>query len=55
MKIFKYLLATFVAIFILVGCASKSNYAPKEVSDNAKLFNKPSDGKTGIYIYRIVS
>ena len=55
MKIFQYLLATFVAIFILVGCASKSNYAPKEVSDNAKLFNKPSDGKTGIYIYRIVS
>ena len=55
MKIFQYLLATFVASFILVGCASKSNYAPKEVSDNAKLFNKPSDGKAGIYIYRIVS
>ena len=55
MKIFQYLLATFVASFILVGCASKSNYAPKELSDNAKLFNKPSDGKAGIYIYRIVS
>jgi hypothetical protein len=52
MKIFQYLLATFVAIFILVGCASKSNYATKEVSDNAKLFNKPSDEKAGLYIYR---
>ncbi len=38
MKIFQYLLATFVASFMLIGCASKGNLAPKEVSETAKLF-----------------
>ncbi|WNL16483.1 DUF2846 domain-containing protein [Arcobacter cryaerophilus gv. pseudocryaerophilus] len=52
MKIFQYLLATFVASFMLVGCVSKSHLAKKEVSDNAKLFNKPSNEKAGLYIYR---
>ena len=52
MKIFKYLLVTVVASFMLVGCVSKSHLAKKEVSDNAKLFNKPSDEKAGLYIYR---
>lgn len=52
MKIFQYLLATFVASFMLIGCASKGNLAPKEVSETAKLFNPPKDGKAGLYIYR---
>ena len=52
MKIFQYLLATFVASFMLIGCASKGNLAPKEVSENTKLFNPPKDGKAGLYIYR---
>ena len=27
-------------------------FAPKEVSETAKLFNPPKDGKAGLYIYR---
>ena len=49
-RLFLFVGILFTIIF--TGCASKGNLAPKEVSENTKLFIKPNEGKAGIYIYR---
>ncbi len=48
-KLALLLVALFVMLF--TGCSSVP-LEPKEVSDNAKSFNTPSNGKSGIYVYR---
>lgn len=40
-----------LAGILFSGCATVQ-LEPKEVSQNAKQFNQPSDGKSGLYIFR---
>jgi len=47
----KYLLASILLISLFSGCSTVP-LELKEVSDRAKLFNLPSDEKSGIYVYR---
>lgn len=51
MKINKNALTIVMATLVLTGCASV-NMASKEESDNAKRFDAPSVGKSGLYVYR---
>ena len=45
------LLILSVSVIFFAGC-STIPLVPKGVSDNAKAFNTPSEGKAGIYVYR---
>lgn len=49
MKIFSVVI--FASTLIVSGCASVK-MAPKQESLEAKDFNKPSQGKAGLYVYR---
>jgi hypothetical protein len=48
---FKKITLIILASSLFVGCASVPMES-KEVSDKAKQFNPPSEGKAGLYIYR---
>lgn len=39
------------AMFLFSGCATVA-MEPKEISTQAKLFNPPAEGNSGLYIYR---
>lgn len=47
----KSLFASFIALAVLSGCASVQ-MEKAEVSSAAKKFSPPSDGNSGLYIYR---
>ncbi|MEN4054242.1 DUF2846 domain-containing protein [Sulfurimonas sp. NWX79] len=47
----KYLLLLPFALFLMVGCSTVP-LEPKEMSENAKAFNTPPEGKAGLYVYR---
>ena len=48
---YKRIISAFLLILFFTGCASVP-MASKEESDYAKKFNQPTNGKSGLYIYR---
>lgn len=52
MKKIILLAISILSVFVFSGCSAKVDLESKEVSDKAKLFNNPSNGKAGVYIYR---
>jgi hypothetical protein len=48
----KKLLGLSVGVMLLMSGCAKVPMAPKEDSDEAKLFSKPSQGEAGLYVYR---
>ncbi len=47
----KRMLLVILLMFLFTGCASVP-MASKETSDDAKKFNPPANGKSGLYLYR---
>ncbi|MDX4058039.1 DUF2846 domain-containing protein [Aliarcobacter skirrowii] len=52
MKKILFLLLATATIFLFTGCYAKVDLESKETSNSAKLFKKPTNDKSGLYIYR---